>query len=349
MKVDILSDIPYNYYQHINQSLYRYMSKNNKVRFLQKFFLHSPNITRIKKLKNDANFKKSHKDESIVDILGLPSLSKPVDFFIYIYLKNKYKLTGDVCITFVANSITKSIINNYDKKIYYCVHDYKNQGVNNRKLIQEKLVVEKCDLIFCDNETVLERLSGSIGYKNVFDAEGDEKFILVPPLVNENFYNLKSDIVKYDYIYYGTFHKDINTDIFKVLAELGFKIAIISNNCDETLKNINNINIYNATTDFIELTTYLSQADCILLPYKNNDFMETVTPAKIYQSIATGKKVCTTNLRLSKKYHLDYLNEDNEYLSCDNVALKVDDFSENNIISHIIKLIGVGKVKEDFQ
>ncbi|MBE9398405.1 hypothetical protein IOQ59_14180 [Pontibacterium sp. N1Y112] len=342
MKIDILSDIPYQYYQHVNQSLYREFNKNHDVRFFQKFFLHSPSVGRFFKLKRDRGFSSKINNElGVVDVFGFPSTIPAINSFVLRYLKKKHDFDGDIAVAFVANEVTRGLLSGYDKKVYYCVHDYEKQGLSSEKIREEKRLVKDVDVVLCDNEIVLKRISEGEDIVSVFDANKNDKYIMVPPLVSLSFYNIPEASVKYDYIYYGSIHEDLDLKLIISLARNGKRIFIVSNECSSELYSEGNIFISPATTDFSVLCNYIAQANEIILPYKNSEFMNTVTPAKVFQSLATGKRVCTSNLGLSKKYGICTINELGGYGAVFDAVIDVDKYKESNVLSNIKRVLGL--------
>ncbi|MDN3630546.1 hypothetical protein [Vibrio lentus] len=340
MRIDIFSDIPYDYYQHVNQAIFRhYHNSGYNARFFEKIFLHNPTLSRFKKLVSDVSFNNEGASNlKLVSIKGLPSINTFFDYFYSIFLINKHNIEGDICITFVASKLAINIFNRYNKKIYYCVHDYESQGLSQRKINQEKVVVESCDVVFCDNNDVLERLSNGQHWVHLFNSKKGDKYILVPPLVNELFYNLSNESLDFDFCYFGTLHKDIDVELLRKIAISGKKVLIIGD-CTDGLVDLVNIVFSKPTSNIKELTNLISRSEAILLPYKNSDFMKTVTPAKVLQSLATKKKVLTSNRRISDLYGIDYLNEDLSESSVDDLYEDITIFSEKNILNKISKVV----------
>lgn len=340
MKIDIFSDIPYYYYQHVNQAIFRhYHNSDHNARFFQKLFLHNPTLNRFKKLVSDASFNnEGDSNLKLVSIKGLPSINVIFDYFYSIFFMAKYNIEGDVCITFVASKLAINILGRYNKKIYYCVHDYESQGLSQRKINQEKVVVDRCDVVFCDNEDVLDRLSNGQRWVHLFNSKKGDKYILVPPLVNELFYNLSNESLDFDYCYFGTLHKDIDIELLRKIAMSGKKLLVIGD-CTDDLVDVVNIVFSKPTYNIKELTNLISRSEAILLPYKNSDFMKTVTPAKVLQSLATKKKVLTSNRRISEFYGIDYISEDLSEYNVDDLYEDMAIFSEKNILNKISKVV----------
>lgn len=68
--------------------------------------------------------------------------------------------------------------------------------------------------------------------------------------------------------------------------------------------------------DMKTLSHVISSAKNILLPYKNSNFMNTITPAKALQVIALKMPVYCTNRKLADKYQFTFdVNKINEFKS----------------------------------
>lgn len=362
-RIDIYSDISYSGYQHINQMLFRGMSnsKHIKVSFLYRFYMNSLKLKYVnrvikfffKYLKNIFNKKNiaCERDASInVDVKKVWNFPSANILFDYInsnvVLFQLRKFEKDTAITFVPSKALSSVFSRYDNLIYYCVHDSSKQDYDNRHKYYEKEIVEIARLVFCDNEDVINRLSGEAGWCSIIDIDTDNvtdgKFYLVPPPVPSPFYSCSRKFgFEFEFVYYGSIHKDIDVELLYEISKR-HKILIISferfdipDECE--------IYFYNATSDLELLVEYIGRAKAILLPYKNTIFMDTISPAKINQSLATNKVIYCSNIKLCHKYGLKeiYFGFDAEIeVEWENNLLTViDKYSEINLVSKIESLI----------
>ncbi|WP_153043400.1 hypothetical protein [Xenorhabdus innexi] len=274
-------------------------------------------LTRIKnKLKNiiytkkDKNITYCNTNTKIIKTFIFPPLFI-FGFINRIILKKNNLILNkdDVIITFVPHKHILNISGKRSKSVYYCVHDTTQQKYPNKnKIISfEKNILAKKSLVFCDNKTVTEKLGlNTIDYINNNDIykKGCNAYLMPPPVPDEFFIkNNKKNIISYDFVYYGSFHKDIDLDVIISILD-NQKVLIISNNCPSELYRYNNITIKSSIYSMKELANTIHSAQCILLPYKNSKFMETITPAKILQVKAFSMPVVCTNHYLADKYLL---------------------------------------------
>ncbi|CDG23239.1 protein of unknown function [Xenorhabdus poinarii G6] len=321
MRVYIFSEVYYDDNKHINQYVFDFLRKKNiDCYFVERITMNIPiggYLNRIKnKFKNIIYTKNNKKitsyniDPNIIKTFIFPPL------FIFGFInriilkKNKLILNkDDVIITFVPHKHILNVSGNRAKMVYYCVHDTTQQKYPNKnKIIDfEKNILAKKSLVFCDNKIVIEKLGlDTIDYinSNGIYKKGYSAYLMPPPVPNEFFIkNNNVNTISYDFIYYGSFHKDIDLDvIISILAN--HKVLIVSNNCPSELYKYNNITIKKSIYSMKELANTIRSAQCILLPYKNSKFMETITPAKILQVKAFSMPVVCTNHYLADKYLL---------------------------------------------
>lgn len=313
MNVDIYSDIVYNHYQHINQFLVSYFSKNISSRFLQRFYTHTFTLHRfcslMKKIERKDSLIKEAVSENIKikSVYNIPHTISCIDRLNSFFVKRQLGTLGDICITFVPSPSLKTLFNQYENVIYYCVHDSQMQNYSSAIKKYEVELITKSSIIFCDNEIVLHRLASYLNseYSSIFDKEYKGKFLLVPPPVPDIFYDLPVG-TDFDFIYFGSIHKDIDLNCFMDISKRGKKLLIISDEA-QYLQQYSGIIVKPATANLDLLITYISKAKNILFPYRNSIFMNTISPAKLNQAFATGKPIICTNTKLTEDYGLiDY-------------------------------------------
>ncbi|WP_028024886.1 glycosyltransferase family protein [Enterovibrio calviensis] len=328
-KISILSDISYSDYQHVNQMLYRNIHDNNndevEVFFLQRFLMNTLKIKYIKKIilkfiflvrksinsKVRKNAKSDHdpirkKYKNIINVINIPSKSCFFDFvnLIIISLQSKKVPKKGTVITFLPSKALSLMLGRFDDIVYYCVHDSHMQSYHKRNSDYEIDLVNKSRLVFCDNETVLHRLADGEEIYNIFDSEIKKgKFYLVPPPVPKEFYKIISVENEFDFIYYGSIHQDIDVDLIRNLS-LKYSVLIVSFQRFNFSEH-ENITFISATPNLELLSNYISRSKAILFPYTNSFFMNTVSPAKLYQSMATKKPIYCSNLKLTEEFQLE--------------------------------------------
>ncbi|MDX7699938.1 MULTISPECIES: hypothetical protein [Aeromonas] len=340
MSFDIYSDIDYSGYQHVNQMLFNELSgRGLNAKFYHRFYMNMPSIKIFKrwfsyrraaerKVNNNCVVSLRNDLPNVIKINNFPSLNMAMDLLNSFYVT--YQVEGGLsersAITFTPSMALKYHFEKYRKLIYYCVHDSLQQSYHGRHREYEIELSKKADFVFCDNEIVISRLAADANYTgkivNISDydtlsilneVECGCRFFIVPPPVPDVFYsatvNTNSQF-KYDFVYFGSIHENIDDEIIYSLADDELRILMITN---QRLKyEHKNIHYTQATADMNHLVTLIASGEFIILPYKNTRFMETVSPAKIYQSIATGKRVFTTNKSISCKYRIDYISVEDQ-------------------------------------
>ncbi|EPK8709164.1 hypothetical protein ACK4RD_13170 [Proteus mirabilis] len=359
-KIHIYSDINYHSYQHINQMLYRQLSTSNKFYtiFLQRFIMNSVRwkyvlkffSATIDKIKNPHNKNKNKNKNNLLNVKNIVNIPPQNLFFDFLNtLLVKFQLlkleSNDIVITFVPSKGLDKVFSSYNDLIYYCVHDSNHQSYHARNKKYEKLLVKRSSLTFCDNEIVLNRLAEGSKYINILEKEAlfrqDSKFYLVPPPVPNEFYNIAKRNKKFDLVYFGSIHKDININLILNLS-IKYSILIISYQNFKILP-LHNITFVSGTPNIEILVKKISLAKAILFPYVNSEFMNSISPAKLYQSIATSMPIYCSNKNLCEKYNLNPVEDiGNDTLIPKNIIhrnINIEDFREKNILSKIELII----------
>lgn len=317
----IFSDVHYSGYQHVNQMLFRHSLENEyQAFFISRFYMNLPRLNILKRLIKRLFSRKAkiNDDAEVVpnirSVINFPPTNTIFDSLTSSIIKKQLPSINGFAITFVPSLVLEPIFSDFDKLAYYCVHDSSQQSYSRFNLKYEEKLVERSSIVFCDNEKVIRKL----GAKDIVDisTESDEellislvsgnKFFLVPPPVPEEFFSVHSNIEKkYDFCYFGSIHKDIDQDYIKAVAEMNYKVLIISNE----MLSFTHDNIYckPATSNLTELVKILNQSERFLLPYKNSEFMKTISPAKIYQCLAMKKPIYCSNDFISESFDLNSL------------------------------------------
>jgi hypothetical protein len=327
--IHLYSDIGYWSYQHVNQMLYRSLAERHlNVEFLQRFFMNPPNRARVlgllqKRLATARRFSPTapiagyHSQNlgKVRDLFNLPSLCRALDVLNEHLVKRQLGAVADMAITFVPSLALKSVFERYPSLIYYCVHDATKQAYHRRNLGYEQELVRKARLVLCDNPVVLSRLAQGQPMLDLSGSEegvagfggrrrGTTKFLLVPPPVPDCFYEHEFVFTTktFDAIYFGSIHDNIDQQQLKQLTDAGLKVAIVSSQRLDFCSP--NLCYFPLQSDFVALAQLIASASAILLPYKNGEFMETVSPAKINQVLVTGLPVFCSNQKLVREFDL---------------------------------------------
>ena len=320
MKIYIFSEVSYDDNKHINQYFFDYLNNHGfECYFVERVTMNIPKLGYIKRIKNKIKnlFKKEkcNRDnipkKNIITTFIFPPLPmfKMINKLILRYRKLILN-NEDVLVTFVPHKHIIDISGENSKIVYYCVHDTAQQNYPNKIhiLSYERNILAKKSLVFCDNSDVINKLGlTSINYiGSTSNYNMGYNAYLMPPPVPDDFFVVRSNNANkkpYDFVYYGSFHKDIDNDIIISISKK-HSILIISNNCPNILHGCENITVKPSIYSMNKLANEISSAKNILLPYKNSQFMETITPAKILQVKALSMPVLCTNHYLSKKYNI---------------------------------------------
>lgn len=327
--IDIYSDVDYLGYQHVNQMLFHYaLNSGHESRFFHRFYMNHPSLKRLlyffrAKKNNEKHLLSNHIGVKVIK--NYPSLNFLTDKFISHLIDVQIETPSSYAITFVPSKVLERVFSSYEKVFYYCVHDSINQTYPVRNKAYEKKLVKDCSAIFCDNHSVAKRLVSELSCTDICDLSifdersliaklknGCKCFIVPPPVPDEFFHVNNNDIGDefFDFVYFGSMHKDIDQSVFYELDKQGFKILIISS--DRLDSKLENVEYIDAISDVKILCQKIALSKRILLPYKNSKFMLTVSPAKIYQSLATGKPVWTSNMDIGSRFNIPLISNYSE-------------------------------------
>ncbi|MET0983573.1 MAG: hypothetical protein ABWY02_15815 [Telluria sp.] len=314
----IYSDISYQSYQHVNQMLHRCLRQRDVHSvFLDRVVIHQPGLRhglsvcrRIAAKPRAPRLTTNTAGPYVTGIrrlVNLPSVCRAIDFANEHLIRFQLPATADTAVTFVPSAALNRTLMRYPDLVYYCVHDASKQSYHRRNLAYEQELVARTRLVFCDNATVLARLANGTSYidlSNEVAPAPASKFFLVPPPIPDCFFtlNFKTPHKFFDGVYFGNIHDQVDQDELRRLAYAGLRLAIIS---ERRLSfEHRSLTYFPVQVNPAELGRLIALSRSILLPYKNSEFMRTVSPAKIHQSIVTGLPVFASNRRLCSEYEL---------------------------------------------
>jgi len=133
----------------------------------------------------------------------------------------------------------------------------------------------------------------------------------------EEFYKLDENIkrekefcskYKINILYYGVFAKWFDYDLIKYIASNGNDIGIvlIGPDYDLSLKNSNLLELENilyiGLVEYKKLKYFADLVDVLTIPFIVNEITNATSPVKLFEYMAMGKRMLTTNLYECKKY-----------------------------------------------
>jgi len=170
--------------------------------------------------------------------------------------------------------------------------------------------------------------------------------------------------------YYGALAKWFDYELIRKLSKerpdyeivlIGFKYdKSMNNNKIEKLENVNYLGII----PYKELASYACHMDVLTIPFILNDITESTSPVKLFEYMALGKPIVTTDMRECRKYksvmiaksHEEFINlidkslkieADNEYFNILKKEALENTWSMKATIFHdaVIESFGVGRRK----
>ncbi|MDO4536349.1 MAG: glycosyltransferase [Clostridium perfringens] len=179
-------------------------------------------------------------------------------------------------------------------------------------------------------------------YKEVKDIRGVEKLALIENGVDFNhFSSLKDknipkkmkDIVSLDKKiigYFGALAKWFDYDLIKKISKEfhDINIVLIGVDYDKSLAksgvlNLNNV-YYIDAVEYKDLPNYARFFDVSMIPFIINDITKSTSPVKLFEYMALGKPIVTTNLPECRKYKSPLISKDhNEFIENIKEAIKL--------------------------
>lgn len=134
--------------------------------------------------------------------------------------------------------------------------------------------------------------------------------------------------------YYGAIASWFDYDLIKDISKTNkYNIVLIGQIYDETYK-LNNMNelsnvYYLGKKDYDELPKYLSHFDVCIIPFKINEITLSTSPVKLFEYMAGGKPIVTTDLPECRKYKSILIGKNNiEFIEKLDDALKLKENTE---------------------
>ncbi len=253
------------------------------------------------------------------------------------------------------------------KIIYEYIDDISSEIAGTKNIPQN--ILDKYNYAINDKSVYIVCSANTL-YEDIITKRGKEKLVLTSNGVDYNFfkkyekYNLDSEFIniknngKINVCYYGALAKWFDYKLIQEIAKTDkYNIILFGVKYDESYdKNIqNNKNIYFlGTKDYKVLKYYAKETDILIIPFLINDITKSTSPVKIFEYMALGKPIVTTNMNECKKYksvligktHKEFilkleeaykLKNNTEYIKLLDKEAKENDWSYKT--DHIIELI----------
>lgn len=180
--------------------------------------------------------------------------------------------------------------------IYHCVDNFSAfPGVSDDFLEIEKKVIERADLMFVTSDYL---------YAEKKKYRSDIKQVL--PAVDFTLFNSadRGPLKKIETLcYFGAVCDRLDYDLIKKIAESFRDIRIkmvgpVIGNLPPLPDNV----LFVGKKKYCNLPEELLDSDCLIFPYKINDYTKGIIPAKLFESFATGKPIISTALPNFEKF-----------------------------------------------
>ena len=211
-----------------------------------------------------------------------------------------------------------SYIDKFDEKLvlYHVVDEYSAySGVSN----EQRLLIEKFERKMLGKSDIVIVVSKSLYYKK---KRHNRYTYLIPNGVDYNAYEkaLNSnrpsprdifEIAKPIIGYSGLIAAKLDLELIKHVAKLHPEWSIVligsinEKYCRDKIKNLKSLkNVYFLGQKNIELIPYYIKAfDICILPYIVNEHSENISPLKLYDYLAAGKPIVSTNIRACRMFN----------------------------------------------
>ena len=153
----------------------------------------------------------------------------------------------------------------------------------NKKYIEIKLsnLLKNSDLVICDTKPIFDKLDNKINKK-----------LMLPGLSNKWLDGCRNTQIKNNFdkklkniVFFGNLRSNSDLQLIKDLSQ-NYHIDIYGLIQEDCKFILNNNCVYKGKLSQEDLVIKLQDYDCVLLPYKNDDFSRFISPAKYFECIA---------------------------------------------------------------
>lgn len=320
----IFSSVDWDTHKQLHHELTNFLIKRkNRILFVENTGSRNFKIKDLSRVKNRVkNFFKSkrgfrifNKNLVIFSPLFIPFhynflIQKINNFLISSSIKSwvkDFNFYNTIVINFVPNPITFSATKNLNPniKVYYMADDMSS---NDKKRINiERKIMNISDIIFFTSNNLKKKLTNL--EKSEFLPNGVNLEIFNKKFVRKN--SIKKKIVNIGYV--GAIRDIINENLIIKLAKKIPKDKIfLLGPVLHKFKKLNKFEniIFLGEKKHYEIPNYLKKFDIGIIPYKINNFTNSINPLKVYEYISAGLPTVSTNLKgiqFLKKKKTSYL------------------------------------------
>lgn len=227
----------------------------------------------------------------------------------------------------------------YKTLVFRIPDDFTEFGVFPDSIVDiENSLIDKADIICVTAKNLMKKV----------EARGKEAILLPNGCELSHFMN-GDDSIPEEYlndhskkaIYVGAIGEWFDTDLIDRLAkEVNINIYIIGKEQKDLSKIKENVNVkVLGAKPYSEITKYIKNADVAIIPFINNDFTDRINPIKLFEYLACGISVVSTNMKEVRRLNSPaYVAKDGEdFINEIKNIIKLNKSNKNDYINFASK------------